>query len=358
MKAVVLGGTGFVGAHVARKLVERGDDVLVVSRRPQTVPDRVGPGVEGVPADLGDPRALAAVVRGADVVFNVAGHVGSTQEARRVNSEFPGVAVEAAAEAGVARVIHTSSVVTIGPSEDGQLGEESSRYRGQRLKLSYVESKHRGELEARRAAERTRIELVTTNPAYIIGVPVDRSNPWQSSAGTLMGFASGRYPALVDGPTNVVDVEDVAAGHLLACDEGRPGRRYILGGTNTSWVPILEELMSALGTRIGTLVLPRGLAPALRALDDHGISSGRIGLLIRLAAPSWQYSSERARVELGFTSRPLSETLDEVAGWHAELVDSGRVGSVAGSRSGLAAGPRRAAAVVDRLVPGRFFLGA
>ena len=134
-------------------------------------------------------------------------------------------------------MVVTSSVAGIGPAPRRPAG-----YRGGRLPraggsgLTYPDAKHEGESEALAAGARLGVEVVVVNPSYVFGAPVDRSQPGETSTRMIGNYLRGRLPAVVDAETNVVDVRDVAKGHLLAAERGRPGERYVLGGHDAGWV--------------------------------------------------------------------------------------------------------------------------
>ncbi|HEX8065569.1 MAG TPA: NAD-dependent epimerase/dehydratase family protein [Thermoleophilaceae bacterium] len=326
MIACVTGATGFVGGHVAHVLADAGHTVRVTYRDAGRLDRLGGTPVEPVEADVLDGDALRRAFEGADVVFHTAGVVGSSERAWRVNAVGPRIAVEAAAAARAWRFVHTSSVVAVGPAAEGALGREDDVYRGGGLGLAYVDSKHEGEVEAMAAALRNGVEIVVANPAYILGVPVDRSAAVESSSRRLLDFIAGRTSMLVEAPTNVVDVRDVAIGHLLAAERGRAGERYILGGHNRMWSEIAERMQEASGIRHPVLMAPRELARVAHVqhlMGLPGVLTG--GLLTRLTAPNWQYSSEKAEAELGYRPRPLDETLADAAAWYRELVAAGRI---------------------------------
>src|SRR3954447_19581020 len=259
MKACVTGATGFVGAHVVRALVERGDDVRAAYRDRARLERLGGLDVETVRADALDRKALRRAAKGCDVLFHAAGLVASSP-ARRVweaNAMSARVAVEAAAGAGVPRVVLTSSVAAIGPVPAGEVGSEDDLYRGGGLGLTYADAKHEGEAEALAAAARTGVELVIVNPCYVLGVPLDRSYPGETSARTVANYMRGRLPAVVDGETDIVDVEDVAAGHLQAAERGTPGERYVLGGHAIEWVDLIDRIAHISGVSKPLMVIPR-----------------------------------------------------------------------------------------------------
>jgi dihydroflavonol-4-reductase len=328
MRVAVTGGTGFIGAHVARLLADRGAEVRVTHRDAARL-ERLGD-VQFTPveANVLDRAALRRAFRGARLVFHGAGMVGTrpAEEVWKVNALAPRLAVEAAAAEGVERIVVTSSVGGVGPATHGHAGTEADVYRGGGLGLTYVDSKHEGESEALAAAARCGIEVVVVNPAYVLGVPVDRSQPGETSTRIVGNYLRGRLPAVVDGTTNIVHVDDVALGHLLAAERGAPGERYILGGENVRWVDLVERVAELSGVHNPVLVIPRDVAEAIAAA---GSLSG--GMLISpeafaLMAQDWRYSSERAKKELGYRPRGLAATLRETVEWYLELIEAGALG--------------------------------
>jgi len=346
LRVCVTGATGFLGGHVSRLLAERGDEVRVTYRRdPRRLEGLVALGVEPVKADILDRGAMRRAVRRCELVFHVAGFVASNPVARvwEVNALAPRVVVEAAAAEDAARVVVTSSVSAIGPVPPGEVGTEENPYRGGGLGLTYVDSKHEGEVEALAAGVRKGIEVVAVNPAYVLGVPIDRSQPGETSTRMIGNYLRGRLPGVVDGQANIVDVRDVAAGHLKAAERGRPGERYVLGGHDIGWVELLERVGELAGVHHPLAILP----PELGALA-RGAEALRIPLVmsaegLTLMAQNWRYSSRKARRELGYRARPLDTTLCETIDWCRGLIDAGALG--AGHRSTLsvaAAGMRLA----------------
>lgn len=324
----VTGATGFIGAHVARLLAERGADVRVTHRDARRL-ERLGDvAVTPVEADVLDRAALRRAFRGTRIVFHGAGVV-ATRPAERVwavNALAPRLAVEAAAAEGVERVVVTSSVGGVGPVVGARAGREDDVYRGGGLGMTYVDSKHEGEAEALAAGARCGIEVVVVNPSYVLGVPVDRSQPGETSTRIVGNYLRGRLPAIVDGATNIAHVEDVALGHLLAAEHGRTGERYILGGENVRWVDLFERIADISGVRRPLLVIPRDVAAALAAA---GSVSGGIFIspeAFALMAQDWRYSSQKAKRELGYRPRGLRSTLRETVEWYSELIESGALG--------------------------------
>lgn len=319
------GATGYVGGHVAKLLADRGDEVRVTYRDERRLGRLAGLDVEPVSADVLDRSSLRRAVRGCDLVFHTAGFVGSHPRERlwQMNALTPRLVVEAAAAEMVPRVVVTSSVAAIGPALDGDAADETNLYRSGGLTLAYGDAKHEGEAEALAAGARLGVEVVVVNPSYVLGVPVDRSNPGETSTRTVGNYLLGRLPAIVDGAINVVDVVDVAKGHLLAAERGRPGERYILGGFNLTWAELIDRIAVLSGTSYPLLVLPPEVAYAAKAQDELGVPGPIAPDAFMLMAQTWRYSSRKARRELGYRTRPLEATLRDTIAWYHELISSG-----------------------------------
>src|ERR687889_190943 len=216
-KTLVTGASGFVGSHVARALVERGDDVRVTLRGGSSREALEDLDVEPVKAALEDRAALRRALRGVDRLFHVAGttHLrASPAELTRVNVEGTRTVMEEALRAGVERVVHTSSIGAVGPARPhGAVDERHPFPPG--LGVPYAVSKHLAETEALRVAARG-LDVVIVCPAHVFG----RGDLGPTSTGVVLRFLLRRIPVYVAGAINVVDVQDVAAGDLLAGGEG------------------------------------------------------------------------------------------------------------------------------------------
>lgn len=323
MKAVVTGATGFVGGHVARLLAERGDEVTATYRDPERLARVRELDVREVKADVLDRAAMRRAMRGTDIVFHTAGFVGSkpVDQVWRLNALAPRLVVEAAAAEGVERVVVTSSVAAIGPARPGAIAEEHDVYRGG--DGAYGDSKHEGEAEAFAAGARLGVEVVAVDPAYVLGVPVDRSQPGETSTRIVGNYMLGRLPAVVDGGTSIVDVEDVARGHLLAGEDGVPGERYILGGENMGWVELIDRIAALSGVHRPLVVLPVEAAAVARATLAARLPSPIAPEGVMLMAENWRCSSRKARRELGWSARSADATIVETIDWYRELIDRG-----------------------------------
>ena len=321
----VTGATGFVGGHVARLLAERGHGVRATYRNSGRLARLEGIEVEPVKADVLDRAGMRRAVRGCDVVFHTAGYVNSRPPERvwRINALAPRVVVEAAAAEGVRRVVLTSTVAAIGTEAGDEVADESHVFRPGGAGMVYADSKHEGEQEAMAAGARHGVEVVVVNPSYVLGVPVDRTQPGETSTRTVANYLLGRLPAVVDGATNIVDVEDVAAGHLLAAERGVSGERYILGGYNVAWADLIDRIAEKSGVHHPLLILPRDVAVLARLQAELGIRGPIAPEALMLMAENWRYSSRKAKKELGYKTRPLERTLGETIEWCRELIERG-----------------------------------
>jgi dihydroflavonol-4-reductase len=345
VRVCVTGATGFIGAHVT-KLAAEADGPPRVTYRDEARLDRLGDvEVEPVKADVLDRAALRRAFRGCELVFHAAGLVASPprEQVWQVNALAPRLAVEAAAAEGVRRVVVTSSVAGIGPAPADRPGTEEDTYAGWGLGLTYPDSKHEGEAEALAAGARLGVEVIVTNPSYVFGAPVERSQPGETSTRMIGNYLAGRLPAVVDAQTNVVDVRDVAKGHLLAAERGRPGERYVLGGHDTRWVDLFERVAELSGARHPLLVLPREAGRLARAAEAAGLPSPVSAEGLVLMAQNWRYSSAKARRELGYRARALDRTLADTIDWYRHLIATGALGRGRASALSLAAAGMRVA---------------
>jgi dihydroflavonol-4-reductase len=313
-KVLVTGGTGFIGAELVRELLQRGDEVRVAARS-RALPETLeGAEVELVACDILDRKAVKRALRGVERVFHAAGLTSLRQADRarcfEVNVRGTKTVLEECLRADVERVVYTSSASAIGPAPPREAADETQLFTAGRLGIAYVNSKHEAEAEAMRLAAHG-LPLVCVNPTFVLG-PGDVRG---TSAGVVRRFMLGRIPLYVPGGLNVVDVRDVARGHLLADSRGKVGERYILGGRNFT----LDRLFADL-SRLSDVPPPVKL-PAAMVLGSVELAE-RVGLPaptspdeVRAGALWWTYRNTKARRELGFKPRSHEETLGDAVTW-------------------------------------------
>jgi dihydroflavonol-4-reductase len=353
MKVCVTGATGFLGAHVARLVCERGDELTITYRNPERLHTLRELDFRRRKAEVLDYKAMRRAVRGTDILFHTVGYVGSSPLGRvwQINARGPVIAVEAAAAEGVGRVVVTSTISALGPAPDRNPTDEWADYPDDWLGLAYPDSKHEGERAAIAAGERHGIEVVVVNPAYVLGVPIDRTQPGETSTRIIGNYLRGRLPGVIDAPMNFVDVEDAARGHLLAADRGAPGERYILGGENIRWPHLIDRVAELSGTHYPILVMPPEVTRLARIREALNLPSLISVEGYELMAKDWRFSSERAERELGYRPRPLDETVSETVDWYLELMRANAFPD--NHRSGLSmmAGAMRGASRLGLLTP-------
>jgi dihydroflavonol-4-reductase len=262
-----------------------------------------------------------------------------------MNQRGPLVAVEAAALENVKRVVVTSTISAVGTA-DGRPADEENPYPEEGLGLVYADAKRGGEREAIAAGERLGVEVVVVNPAYVLGVPVDRSQPGETSTRIVGNYLRGRLPAVLDASINFVDVEDVATGHLLAADRGVAGERYILGGHNRPWAELIDMVARASGTHHPLLVIPSEVGRVAELRERLGLPGAISAEAFGLMGQDWRFTSAKAKRELGYRPRPLAQTITATVEWYLELIRDGAFDDA--QRSPLSAFAE-GLAVVDRL---------
>jgi dihydroflavonol-4-reductase len=317
MTTLVTGATGLVGSHVTRLLVARGDAVRVLVRERSPRDELDGLDVELAYGDVLDRASVRRAMRGVQRLFHVAGITSLRASADRVFAVNVGgtrIVLEEALRAGVARVVHTSSVAAVGPAVRGSTADEEQVFRAGRYGLPYVNAKHEAELEAMRLAAHG-LPVVIVNPAHVFGAG-DRH---RSSTELVRRFLSRSIPAYVDGALNIVDAEDVAHGHLLADERGEVGERYILGNRNFTLDRLFADLARLSGVEPPALKLPLGAALALARAAE--LAPGRPAVTtieVRASSLWWAFRSTKAKRELDWRPAHHEDTLQTTIDWYRE----------------------------------------
>jgi dihydroflavonol-4-reductase len=317
MTAFVSGGSGFVGGGVIRALIANGEVVRALVRSPAAAAAVAALGAEPVTGDLADHSTLAAAMTGSDVVFHVAGVnricPRDPAELYTTNVDGAATAVRAAADAGIARVVLTSSSAAIG-ERAGSVGREDSPHRGTFLS-HYERSKFLGERAALAAADERGIEVITVNPSSVQG-----PGRTTGSAKILLYAARARTAALLDTSFSIVDVEDCATGHVLAARHGVAGERYLLSGATVTMRSAIELLRRSTGRPHRVAWIPRKVVraaipltgPVARRREDASVCPAMLRTLLH----GHRYDGSRATRDLGLEYRSLEETLSRIVGWY------------------------------------------
>jgi dihydroflavonol-4-reductase len=317
-KTLVTGGNGFIGSHVARLLAERGDDLRLTWRAESKDENVLDLEFERADCDITDPRAVRRALKGVDRVFHLAGLVSmrpsDSAELFRVNVEGTRAVLEECLKAGVERVVYTSSVGAIGPAPPGGAADERQLFTAGHLGIPYVNSKHEAEVEAFRLAAQG-LPLVVVNPCYVFGA----GDVYRRGTSIVRRFLYGRIPAYVAGALNVVDVADVARGHVLADEKGQVGERYILGNRNYTIDRLWADLSRLSGIEPPALRLPASVALRMAQALEAGPSPAPISVQeVRLASNWWTYRNAKAKRELGWSPGPHEDTIEATVSWYME----------------------------------------
>lgn len=315
MQTLITGATGFVGSHVARALAARGDELKLLVRDPHRASHLSDLQFEIAEGDVTDRETVRSAMAGVGRVFHVAGTTSHRNRDRDrvfdVNVGGSRIVAEESLRAGVERMVHTSSIAAVGPAEPGKTTDEDQHFRAGGLDIAYMNSKHEAELSVLRAAAKG-LQVVIVNPSFVLG-PDDPSGTSNELVSRLL---ARQIPVYVDGGLNVVDVRDVAEGHLLADKRGLPGERYILGGHNFTMENLFAELSAAGGVPEPAMRVPAQLAKsAISALERAGLPLPAAGDEVAAATLWYTYDISKARRELGYEPRPYEETLRDTVDW-------------------------------------------
>ena len=319
--ALVTGATGFVGSAVLRTLLAEGFKVRALARAASPRNNLDGLGVEIAEGDLSDPASLVRAARDARYLFHVAADyrlwARDPEEIVRNNLTGTRAIMDAALAAKVERVVYTSSVATLGFHEDGRPSSEDMPLQPQDAIGAYKRSKVVAERLVERMIAEEALPAVIVNPSTPIGPRDIKPTP---TGRIIVEAATGKIPAFVDTGLNLVHVDDVAAGHLLALRHGVIGGRYILGGEDVSLRQMLTDIAQMVGRKPPTVNLPRApLYPLAVIMEAVGQITGKEPMLTRdalkMASHRMFFSSAKATQDLGYHARPYREGLQDALDW-------------------------------------------
>lgn len=325
MTTLVTGATGFVGAAVVRRLLARGEQVRALARPGGDRRNIDSLDIEIAEGDLLDPASLAGAVKGCRALYHLAAdyRLWTRQPGAMMRANVDGseAVLLAAAEAGVGRCVYTSSVAVLGMNADGAPGDEQTPVTFADMIGIYKQSKFRAEQRVRALIAEHGLPVVIVNPSTPIGPRDWRPTP---TGRLVVEAARGRMPAYVATGLNVVHVDDVADGHLLAFDKGEVGARYILGGEDMALAQILAEICRLAGRRAPRVCLPHGVVLPIAWLAEAWtrLSGGDEPFAtldgVRMARKPMYFSSAKARRQLGYAPRPAIEALADAYAWFSE----------------------------------------
>ena len=320
MKVLVTGATGFVGGAVARALVQRGIDVRVLARAGADLQNIQGLTVERVEGDLRDQASLRKSLAGCRQLYHIAAHYALWAKDPAifydVNVTGTKNLLEAAREVGTERIVYCSTIGAIGIPPVGGLGTEETPVSLEQMAGHYKRSKYLAEQEVL-ALAKGGLPVVIVNPSAPVGACDVKPTP---TGQVIVDFMKGRMPAYIETGMNIVDVDDVATGHVLAMEKGRIGERYILGNANLMLREVFEILSRLTGIKAPSIKLPR-LAILPLAYLNLWIANAtgqppRIPLEgVKMAKYKMHYDCRKAIRELGIPQTPPEVALEKAVRW-------------------------------------------
>ena len=324
-RSLVTGATGFVGSAVLRHLLDAGHEVRTLTRPGSDRRNLAGlPGVTVVEGDLANRESLHSAVQGCDYLFHVAADyrlwVPQPDVIYRINVEGTRHLIEAAVDAGVNKIIYTSSVATLGLNADRTPATEETPVALKDMVGHYKRSKYLAEQEVNRLVRERGAPVIIVNPSTPVGPRDIKPTP---TGRIFVDMLRGRMPAYVETGLNIVHVDDVAMGHLLALEFGEVGERYILGGENMA----LRELLHTIATE-GEIRPPRigiphnAVVPVAWLAEGWARLTGSTPIVtldeIRMARKFMFFSSAKAAEKLGYKPRPALEAIADAVKWFKE----------------------------------------
>jgi dihydroflavonol-4-reductase len=318
---LVTGGSGFVGAAIVRRLLQAGHQVRALVRPTSARTNLEGLTVEIVEGDLRDASSLVRALAGIRALFHVAADyrlwARDPREIVDTNVEGTRALMEAALRARVERIVYTSSVATLKARPDGAPSDETFPLDPADAVGAYKYSKVVAERLVERLVAERNLPAVIVNPSTPIGPRDVRPTP---TGRIIVEAAAGRMPAYIDTGLNLVHVDDVAAGHVLALQKGRVGERYILGGQDVHLGDMLAEIARQTGRSPPKLRVPRRLIfPIAYAAEAVAYVTGREPFVtttgLRLAKDRMFFTSAKAERELSYRARPYAEAVAEAIAW-------------------------------------------
>lgn len=326
MTTLVTGATGFVGSAVARLLLERGEKVRVLARpnsdRRNLINLDVGIELEIVEGDLNDPDSLKKAVQNCKALYHVAADyrlwVPKPEEIYKTNVEGSRSLFLAAAEAGVERMIYTSSVATLGINSDSTPSNEDTPVSLENMIGHYKRSKFLAEQTVQQLIDQDNLPIIIVNPSTPIGPGDIRPTP---TGRIFLDAINGKMPAYVDTGLNLVHVEDVARGHLQAFDHGKIGQRYILGGEDRTLKEILYAIAELTDQKPPMIKLPHGFVLPIAYLSEawakltNGSEPRATVDGVRMSRKKMFFSSNKAIQEIGYKFRSSDQAIGDAVSW-------------------------------------------
>lgn len=323
VKAFVTGGTGFIGANLVRLLLTQGYTVKVLVRPQSRLDNLQGLDLEIVKGDLNSPD-LVNLMQDCQILFHVAAHYSlwrrDAEELYRCNVLGTRNLLAAARQTKIERVVYTSSVAAIGTGKQGEIVDETHQTPVEELVGNYKKSKFFAEQEAYQAINQGQ-DIVIVNPSTPVGAWDIKPTP---TGEIIVRFLRRQMPAYVNTGLNVIDVKDVAWGHLLALEKGKTGDRYILGNQNLTLKELLDLLSQITGLSAPTRTIPIWIPLTLARIDELVLAPlGKTPNLaveaVKMSRKQMYYDASKAVKELGLPQSPIINALTEAVNWYRAI---------------------------------------
>lgn len=323
MKTLVTGATGFIGSSIVRELLKDGVEVraLVIKNSDTRNIDSLD--VEKVYGDIRDSESMKSALKGCDTLYQAAALCALWATDSRVfydiNVEGTKIALNAALELELGKVVYTSSIATIGAHGVDRLANEEAEFNLWNTGDHYSRSKYVGEVEALKICHKG-LPLVIVNPAVVTGVRDIEPGP---SGKLMVDILNRKMPGYIDGGGNIIDVEDVARGHILAAQKGRIGERYILGNKNLSVVDYFKLIEEVSGVKAPKFKIPYPIAIIMGYVYQLIASITKkppviTASMMRIASKYAYFDVSKAVNELGLPQTPIRTTIEKAINWFRE----------------------------------------
>jgi dihydroflavonol-4-reductase len=318
---IVTGATGFIGSSLIRLLLSEGEEVRVLVRAGSDRRNLVGLSVEIIEGDLLKPETLSPLVAGCQGLYHVAADyrlwTRNPKQMFEANVDGSVALLRAAGDAGVERMVYTSSVATLGIIKNG-VSDEQSPVSYTNMIGAYKQSKYKAEEAVQRLIKDNGLPVVIVNPSTPVGPRDIKPTP---TGRMIVEAAAGRMPVFVDTGLNIAHVDDVAAGHILAYKKGQIGERYILGGTDMELSEILAYIARFMDRNPPTIKIPHNVILPVAYLAEAWarITGGDNPFVVvdgvKMAKKKRFFSSAKAQRDLGYIARPAGDALDDAIRW-------------------------------------------
>ena len=323
MKKLVTGATGFIGSAIVRELIRDGEDIRVLVRKTSNTRNIDNLDIERAYGDIRDGDSMRKALKGCDTLYYTAAHFAHWTPDKKlpyeINVEGTKTSLNAALDAGVERVVYTSTNNTMGAHGADIPANESAEFNHQDTGDNYSMSKYLGEIEAKKFVAKG-LPIVIVNPTIVIGAHDIKPTP---SGKMIIDIANKEMPGYIEGGVNIIDVEDVARGHILAAKKGRVGERYLFGNENMSVSDYFRLISEVAGVKPPKIKIPYYLAIALGYMFELGAYITKkppvtTASEVKIGRKYEFYDCSKAVKELGLPQTPIRASIERAINWFRE----------------------------------------